>query len=121
MISLITFILFVFVSSVIVNGWYLITRKGRIFGVWEEFWEQYTQAEDTDPPVFKFSHWIRYPISACPMCMSSIYGTIIFLITIFVFKNSELLSYSTIQILLIWVAYELCLTCSNDFVHEKLK
>ena len=120
--QLIEFILFVFVSSFIINGFYEVTRRGKIFGFWQHYWEQYTQLNDTDEPKYKFPKWLRYPVSECVMCMASIYGTIIFLIAIFIFKNQELrYGYSSIELFFILAAYLLCLTCANYVVHQKLK
>ena len=114
------FILFVVISAFVINGWHEVTRNGKIFGWWERYWEQYTQKEDlTEAPVFHFPHWLRAPISQCIMCMASLYGTIIFLTTTLIFD--QLKSFSVIETIFIWIAYELCLTCANYIVHKKMK
>ena len=123
MTELITFILFVFVSSFIINGWYEVTRNGRIFSFWSKYWEHYTNIDDENPSLnkTKFPEWISSPLSACIMCMASIYGTIIFVL-VDEFEGAGLFQeYSKIEVIFIWIAYLLCLTCSNYIVHKKLK
>lgn len=121
MVALITFILFVTISGFVVNGWYEITRYGRIFSFWSKYWEQYTQISHEHPAVHKFPEWVRSPLSECILCMASIYGTIIFgLVCIFEGEN-VFYGYTDLEVVFIWIAYLLSLTCANFIIHKTLK
>lgn len=115
--DLITFILFVFVSGMICNGWNIVTRIGMVFGFWEKYWEQYTQISHEYPAVFKFPEWIKKPISSCVICYASIYGTIIFVLTM---AFSERLELEGIKTFFLWIGYMISLAYVNNFLHNKL-
>lgn len=40
--SLLIFLLFVLAGSLAMCGWYVVTREGRVFGGWSEYWEEKT-------------------------------------------------------------------------------
>ena len=115
--EMIEFILFVFISSLVCNGWYIATRIGMVFGFWEKFWEQFTQISDEYPANFLFAEWVRKPISSCIICYASIYGIIIFIVTM---AFSRELNFDGFKTVLIWIAYTLSLAFSNNFLHNKL-
>jgi hypothetical protein len=121
MTSMISFILFVVISSFIINGWYECTRSGRIFSFWSNFWQHCTQKEEGDIPTFRFPEWVRNPTSECILCMASIYGTLIFSVTYYFEGTTIFFGYSWFEIVMVWISYLLCLTCSNYIVHKTLK
>ncbi len=118
---LIFFLLFVIVGSLIINGWHEVTRKGQIFGFWEGFWERHTQVSDESPLIYKFPHAIRNPLSACIMCMASIYGSVIFWAFYYFHGTDIFWGHYFSEVILTWLAYLLSLVPINYIIHKKLK
>jgi len=64
-------------TSLFVIGTYEVTRKGEPLHFVRRFLDRFFTDKQNNPSIF------YYPILHCPMCMSSLYGTTIFV----VYKN----------------------------------
>lgn len=118
MTELITFILFVFVSGLICNGWNISTRKEMILGFWQKYWESYTQEEEGSMPKYRFPEWVQKPLSSCVLCYASIYGSIIFWSTYL--YEPLFFPEKTFQLILVWITFTFSLVFMNNFLHNKL-
>lgn len=187
---LIWFFLLLIFGTLIINGWYLITREGMIFEGWSNHWEkkngtknntleceklykkfreiekvallcgykgevQYTEKylnvdssfasvidqvehhllihlnlidEDKklflyeEETIFRFPEWLRNPLSSCPTCMASVYGTIIFWSAVSL-VNTNPFEWSThylVTKILTWGAYCISLAFVNTFFHKQI-
>lgn len=125
MITLEKFLLFVFVGSILCNGFYEVTRSQRIFGFWSKFWQHFEMKPKAGYkfnelfPVYRFPEWIRHPLSECIICYSSIYGSIIFWTT-WIFQRWYFPA-ETLPLILVWVAYCISLAPINYFIHKQIK
>jgi hypothetical protein len=73
-------------------------------------------------PVYYFPAWIRKPISECPICMSSIYGSTFYWFIVVQVPN--LFSWSSKENLAklgFWVIFCLILACGNKYLEQKMK
>jgi hypothetical protein len=74
-------------------------------------------------PVYDFPEWIRKPLSECPTCMASAYGSVFYWFVIlngptgfFAWARKENLAKFGF-----WVIFCLILACGNKFVAQKMK
>lgn len=70
-----------------------------------------------EEPKYRFPEWIRNPISACPTCMGSIYGTAIYLMFCLSVKDVFLWSnhiYTTF--FSFWIIFIITLSFGNTFL-----
>ncbi len=73
-------------------------------------------------PIYDFPEWIQKPLSSCPACMASPYGTAIWLAFLklqrdaFVWTDFPLLSK-----ICFYIIFLLTLACANSFIAQKLK
>lgn len=73
-------------------------------------------------PVYTFPAWIRKPLSQCPTCMSSVYGSLLYWFVIAQAKG--IFAWSLKENLAkfgFWIIFCLILACGNDYLSQKLK
>ena len=71
-------------------------------------------------PIYRFPEWIRNPISHCPTCMASVYGSIIWWGFVFLQKNSFYWSYSPkLCYFAFWILFCLVLSKLNTTFNDK--
>lgn len=64
-----------------------------------------------EEPKYRFPEWIRNPISECPTCMSSVYGTTIYFFYCFLIKSLFLwANYPIIALLFFWCIFVVVLS-----------
>jgi hypothetical protein len=72
-------------------------------------------------PVYLFPSWIRYPLSECPPCMASVYGTAIYWFVVTQEKSLFLwASKENLAKWVFWVMFCLILSCLNKFIDKKI-
>lgn len=70
-------------------------------------------------PQYRFPWWVRYPLSECVICMSSVYGSLFWWVFVWLQVNAfnwterEKISYSVF-----WVIFIITLSAVNKFVHK---
>lgn len=75
-----------------------------------------------DEPVYTFPSWLRKPLSECPPCMASVYGSVFYWFV--VIQVHTLFSWSSKEFLAklgFWVIFCLILACANKFIDQKMK
>lgn len=75
-----------------------------------------------DIPKYLFPEWIRKPLSQCPPCMSSVYGSSLY--WFIVLQVNGLFSWSAKENLAkfgFWVIFCLILACYNKFLQQKMR
>lgn len=73
-------------------------------------------------PIYRFPEWVRKPISACPTCMASIYGTLFYWFV--VSQARDIFSWSTQENFAkfgFWGIFCVILSCSNKYIAQKMK
>lgn len=129
---LLNYILFAIIGSLVMCGWYVITRhevityddveengkqevRGKIFKFWSVFFEQTRQGK------YRFPHWVHAPLSSCVYCYASIYGSIIFWVGGLVFCRlaNVNLAFSWYLVLL-WIAYCFITSALNGIIIKKV-
>jgi hypothetical protein len=69
---------------------------------------------------YRFPDWVRSPLSQCPKCMSSVYGSLIWWSFVFLQTGSFAWTDSKIvSIFVYWVVYCVSLSCVNMIVYKK--
>jgi len=64
-----------------------------------------------EEPIYRFPEWIRNPISECPTCMSSVYGSVIYFFYCLLIKDLFLwANYPIIGILFFWCIFVVVLS-----------
>ena len=71
-------------------------------------------------PQYRFSEWVRNPLSACPPCMSSVYGSLFWWIMYFVSVNLFKFDCNFAGWCVLWPFYIVSLVCINHFINKKL-
>lgn len=72
-------------------------------------------------PVYYFPWWVRYPLSECPICMSSVYGSLLwwlfvwFQVDAFSWTSSEKEAY-----FVFWIIFCITLSATNKFFNSKI-
>lgn len=72
--------------------------------------------------VYRYPSWIRKPISQCPPCMSSIYGSGYYWFSIS--ESATVFRWASFPLLAklgFWVIFCLILACANKFIDQKMK
>lgn len=72
-------------------------------------------------PVYRFPKWVRNPISACPPCQASVYGTIFWWTAVY-FQNDMFswTSHGSAKVVF-WAYYCITLVFMNYFIHRVAK
>lgn len=76
----------------------------------------------SDNPQYRFPAWIRKPLSQCPPCMSSVYGSALYWFIVLQVKG--LFSWSSKENLAkfgFWIIFCLILVCYNKFLQQKMR
>lgn len=75
-----------------------------------------------EQPVYDWPEWIQKPLSSCPACMSSVYGTPIWALFLKLQKDAFLwTNYPITAKICFWLIFLLTLATANSYVHQKLK
>lgn len=72
--------------------------------------------------IYMFPSWVRKPLSECPTCMASVYGSAFYWFV--VIQAHTLFSWSSKEFLAkfgFWVIFCLILACANKFIDQKMK
>lgn len=75
-------------------------------------------------PVYVFPSWIRRPVSECPICMSSVYGSAFYWFVITLSKSQNIFIWSSNSFwakIGFWVFFCLILACVNKYIAQKMK
>lgn len=75
----------------------------------------------TEEPIYYFPEWVRNPISQCPKCMSSFFGSIIWIgvnylnHNLFNWTNHEYLGF-----FFFWFIFVISLSYINNYIHKNI-
>lgn len=73
-----------------------------------------------DDPIYVFPKWIRFPLSQCPVCMSSVYGSAIFWSFIYIQKEMFLWANNIkFSYFVFWLIFVVVLSKINRIVYKK--
>lgn len=76
----------------------------------------------SDEPVYYWPDWLRYPLSQCPPCMASIYGTILYWVAILLSDNvMAWTAHAMLATLFFWIVFCLALAALNKYVYNKIE
>lgn len=138
LIFLICYILMIFICSTMIVGWYGITRgeivhvegggvqkKGKIFKEWHFFWDRkkvVSLDEHHDGMEYVWPEWVRYPLSECLSCMSSVYGTLFYwgMVSLIGPHLMYLWAYHPLGAKIWgWVVFCICVSAMNPIIYKK--
>lgn len=111
-------ILFYAIEEIDINDIITVERllncklKGGNAGGYLLYWEK---------PIFRFPMWIQKPVSRCPTCMASVYGSLLWLIFIQQEGLFEWFYYKKIGAILFWFLFIVSLSFINSYVGKKSK
>lgn len=75
----------------------------------------------TEEPIYSFPEWVRNPISQCPKCMASFFGSIIWIVVnylnhnLFIWTNHKYLGF-----FLFWLIFVISLSYINNYIHKNI-
>jgi hypothetical protein len=110
------FILLLIVGSLFMCGWYVVTRPGKIFQKWHYL------ITHQDEHGYLFPKWIHSPLSECIYCYASIYGSLIYWLTL-EFTKCNLFEWANVPWLaklFCWVLYCICSSAMNGLLIYKV-
>lgn len=73
----------------------------------------------TEEPNYYFPAWLRFPLSQCPPCMASIYGSLLYWALMWICPNMmSWAEHTTGAYLFFWIVFCLALSSLNKLVHK---
>lgn len=70
-------------------------------------------------PIYRFPEWIRNPLSECPTCMASVYGSGIYLFFVYCVKDVfSFANYATVAFFLFWFLFIVVLSYGTNFLSK---
>ena len=74
-----------------------------------------------EEPIYRFHEWIRKPISQCYICMSSVFGSVIYFTFCSLYPKLYIWSeYPKFALILFWIVFIVLLTSVNKFLYKKI-
>jgi len=85
-------------------------------------WDEDVLILTTEVPVYDWPEWLQKPISSCPPCMTSVYGTPIWLLFLKLQKDAfSWTNYPITGEISFGLIFLLTLVCIVSFLHKQLK
>lgn len=69
--------------------------------------------------IYLFPSWIRKPLSSCVRCMSSFFGSIIWLSVNYLYKPFWWTNHNIFAFIFFWIIFCITLAKSNEFIYKK--